>query len=204
MATVAPPAPPPPPADPEYTFTVEQYHRMIEAGILSEDAPVELIDGVLVPKMTRKPPHDSTLDRFEDVLRALLPPDWRLRAQKAIALRGGEPEPDVAVVLGPASRYDDHHPTPAEIALLGEVADASLGTDRGRKYRAYARAGIPVYWIVNLIDAQIEVYSDPESPPGANPRYQTHADYRPGQSVPVVVAGTTVGSVPVDSVLPRP
>lgn len=194
---------PPPPADPpEYTFTVEQYHRMIDAKIIAEEDRVELIEGVLVPKLTRKPPHDSTLDCLEDALRALLPAQWRVRAQKAITLSNGEPEPDVAVVLGPARRYDDHHPTPEEVALVAEVADTSLDTDRGRKLVTYARAGIAVYWVVNLIDRRIEVYTDPATPRRRKPEYRTRTDYLPGQDVPVVVSGAETGAIPVNAILP--
>lgn len=185
-----------------YRLTVEQYHRMIDLNILSDDDRVELIEGLLVRKMTRKPPHDSTLDRLEDAIRAFIPAGWRLRSQKAVTLTDGEPEPDVAVVIGPVSRYDDHHPGPDEIAVVAEVADTSVGTDRGRKLRSYARAGIPVYWIVNLVDRQVEVYTDPVSPPGIDPHYRTIAMYVPGQGVPLTIAGAPVGVVPVDAVLP--
>lgn len=185
-----------------YPFTVDQYRRMIAAGIVTADEGVELIEGEIIPKMSRNPPHDSTLDKLEDLIRALLPSGWRLRGQKAITLATGEPEPDVAVVLGPASRYDAHHPGPDEVALVAEVADTSLAIDRDIKLRAYARAGISLYWIVNLEDRQIEVYADPISPRNADPRYRTRTDYKPGQDVPLVVAGTQVGVVPVDAVLP--
>lgn len=200
MAVVAQPTPPSDP--PEYTFTVEQYHRMIDAKILTEEDRIEFVEGVLVPKMTRKPPHDSTLDCLEDAIRALLPAQWRLRSQKAIALSNGEPEPDVAVVRGPARRYDDHHPTPAEIALVAEVADSSLDIDRGRKLTTYARHGLAVYWVVNLIDRRVEVYTDPETPRRGKPRYRTRTDYLPDQALPVVIASKTVGSIAVSAVLP--
>lgn len=228
-------------------FTVDQYHRMIESGVLNEGDAVELIEGQIIHKgqwredgpvlyrfapeqclqmvsegilsedeaftlaelgvpsdMPRSPAHDSAIDRMDDALGPLLPGTWRLRVQSAIRLASGEPEPDLAVVLGPAGRYDDHHPEPSEIGMLVEVADSTLAYDQNLKLRAYARANIPVYWIVNLIDEQVEVYTDPESPAGADPRYRTHTDYGRSQAVPVVVAGTSVGSVSVDSVLPRP
>jgi Uma2 family endonuclease len=86
--------------------------------------------------------------------------------------------------------------------MVGEVADTSLPTDRTIKLRAYARAGIPIYWVVNLVDRQVEVYTDPFTPPTGDPHYRTRTDYGPGQSVPLVVAGATVGSIPVDAVLP--
>ena len=72
-----------------------------------------------------------------------------------------EPEPDLSVVRGESDDYTDHHPGPADIALVVEVADSSLSRDRGEKRDNYARAGIPVYWIVNLVGRQLEVSSNP-------------------------------------------
>jgi Uma2 family endonuclease len=175
---------------------------MIAAGVLTEADAVELIEGEIIPKMSRNPPHDSVLDNLEDLIRALLPAGWRLRGQKAVTLITGEPEPDLAVVLAPAFRYSDHHPEPSEIALVCEVADTSLAIDRKIKLRAYARAGIAVYWIFNIDDRLVEVYTDPVSPPNADPHYQTRTDYLPGQDVPLVVAGTPLGVIPVDGVFP--
>lgn len=193
-----------PPAFPVHRLSVEQYHRMIAENILNETDDLELIEGLLVPKMTREPPHDATLDRLEDQIRGLLPGGcgWRLRGQKAITLSDSEPEPDVAVVVAPAHRYYDHHPEPSEIALIAEVSESSLQLDRTAKLRTYAKNGIAVYWIVNLEDGQVEVYTDPVSPPNADPRYRTRTDYRPGQDVPLVVAGTQFGAIPVDAILP--
>ena len=89
-------------------------------------------------------------------------------------------------------------PGPADVALLVEVAESSLGMDRGEKLRAYARAGIPVYWIVNLVDRQVEVYTDP-----VNDRYAGRQDYRPGQAIPVLIDGQAVGDLAVDQLLPQ-
>ena len=151
MAAVTQAAPPSDP--PEYTFTLDQYHRMIDAKIITEEDRVEFIEGVLVPKMTRKPPHDSCLDRLEDALRALLPARWRVRSQKAITLTDGEPEPDVAVVLGPASRYDDHHPGPAVHDFdfyMGtwqvhhrRLKERLCGSHEWQEFEGKSRAGVP-------------------------------------------------------------
>ena len=186
-----------------YRFSAEQLRRTVEAGILTPDEAGNVPEGENSPDMTRKPPHDCALDQLEDVFRPLIPPGWRPRTQKAVTLPSGEPEPDLAIVIGPAGRYADHHPGPGEIALVAEVADASLGFDRGRKLVAYARAGIPVYWIVNIPDRRIEVYTGPTAPAdGGDPHYAARTDYAPGQDVPVVVAGQAVGVVAVAAVLP--
>src|SRR5205823_2588074 len=105
-----------------------------------------------------------------------LPPDWSLRIQSAITLSDSEPEPDLAVVRGDERRYAAHHPRPADVGLLIEVADSTLLGDRADKGRIYARAGIAIYWIVNLIDRQVEVYSAP-SGSGDSSAYGQRTDY---------------------------
>ncbi len=188
------------PPFPVRRFTVDEYHRMIAAGILTEDDAVELLSGWITPKMPRNPTHDGTIDRTDDALRPLLPAGWRLRIQSAITTATSEPEPDLAVVLQPASRYLTHHPGSGEIALLVEVADSSLSRDRNEKASAYAEASVPVYWIVNIIDLQVEVYSDPTGPCSA-PAYRHRQDFPLGAVVPVQIAGQVVGQVPVASLL---
>lgn len=150
-----------PPQFPVRRFTVEEYHRLGEVGVLTEDDRVELIEGLVVPKMNRSPLHDVSLNMLDNVLRKVLPAKWNVRIQMAITTADSEPEPDIAVVVGPASRYLDHHPHPTEVGLVVEIAETSLARDR-RKTRMYARAGIPQYWIVNLRDGRVEVHADPQ------------------------------------------
>ena len=107
-------------------FTVAEYHQMIQAGILTENDTVELIEGWIVPKMPHNPPHDATVDQARELLQTSLPPGWRVRIQSAITTAESEPEPDLVVTPGPASRYAARHPQPHEIALVAEVSDSSL------------------------------------------------------------------------------
>ncbi len=87
-----------------------------------------------------------------------VPSGWDLREEKPVRIPDfDEPEPDLAVVSGTRDDYADHHPGPGDIGLLVEVAESSLAWDRGAKLAAFARAGVSVYWIVNLIDRQVEV-----------------------------------------------
>jgi Uma2 family endonuclease len=108
-----------------------------------------------------------------------------------------EPEPDVAVVCGSRDDYRGRLPEPDDVALLVEVADTSLSFDRGPKRAAYARGGITFYWIVNLNDRQVEVYSDP-----AADGYRSIEVLGPGEEVPVVIAGVEVGRIKVSDILP--
>lgn len=181
-------------------FTPAEYHKLIDYGIIQEGEPVELLEGYLVEKHVRNPPHEGGLRR----LTARLPrhaPGWFVQIQGAIALGESEPEPDGALIRGDETACDGRLPTPKDLGLLIEVSDSSLAFDRRDKGRIYATAGILVYWVVNVADRQVEVYTDPN--PAANPpTYRTRTDYRPGDQLPVSPAGTQVGTIPVDDLLP--
>src|SRR5438552_11674471 len=183
--------PPPPP----YRFTVKQYHRMIETGVLTEDDRVELLEGRIVPKMPHNPPHDAAVDLAQTIIAAMLPTGWRVRVQSAITTADSEPEPDVSVVRGPARRYARSHPRPRDIALIIEVADTSLREYRNDKGRLYARARIPVYWIVNLLHACVEIYTQPKA--GKSPAYRLLQSFGKEESIPVLIEGRQVGTIPV-------
>jgi hypothetical protein len=145
VATVSPkPAALPMPPIPVYRFTVEQYHRLIEQGILTENDRVELLEGWITPKMTHNPPHDCSVLLAQTELLARLSADWVVRVQSAITMRDSEPEPDLAVARGPGRRYARTHPRASDLALLVEVADTTLEADRTEKGRLYARSRIAV------------------------------------------------------------
>jgi Uma2 family endonuclease len=181
-------------------FTVDEYDQFIREGSLAESLRVELLDGWIVEKMPHNAPNDSSITRLQRRLMRLLGDDWIVRAQSSARLDTSVPEPDVAVVPGPEDRYDRRRPTHGDLALVVEVAESSLGQDRGFKLRLYARNKVPVYWIVNLIDRRIEVYASPRA--GRTPAYRTRAEYGPGAAVPVVIAGEAVGAIAVNELLP--
>jgi len=183
-----------------HRWTVAQYHKLAEMGLLTEDDDLELIEGYLVHKMTRRPPHDDVLNELNVWLVRNLPAAWWLRVQSAITLSESEPEPDFAVVQAGSRRYRPRHPGPADIALVVEVSDSSLDIDRTDKARIYARANIPVYWIVNLVEGQVEVYTAP-SGPTVDPAYATRQDYRPGDEVPLVLDGAEVARLAIAAIL---
>jgi Uma2 family endonuclease len=153
---------------------------MIAAAILAEGAPIELLEGFLIakdrglgPGMAQGIPHRRTVRRANQRLSETLGGEVYIQVQAPVDLgpltiagQGSEPEPDIAVAEGPEARYDDHHPTPEELHLLIEVSASSLPQDRNYKAWLYASAGIRLYWIINLIDRQIEVYSDPDPATG--------------------------------------
>jgi Uma2 family endonuclease len=184
-----------------HRFTVDEYHKLIEVGILTENDRLELIDGYLVEKMPHDPIHDGTLQKVNRRLLRILPAGWEARVQMAITLSRSEPEPDMAVVREASDGYMSRHPGASDFGLVIEVSNTSLDSDRDDKIPMYARDGIPVYWIVNVVDRQVEVY---EQPTGASPSptYGAQRIYKPGDSVPVVLGGVNAGTVAVVDLLP--
>jgi Uma2 family endonuclease len=182
-------------------FSVAEYHKLIEVGILTEDDQLELLEGYLVHKMRCSPAHDSNLHLILRVLHRCLPAGWNVRVQSAITLGDSEPEPDLAVVRGNERTSNQRHPGPADVGLVIEVSDSTLLGDRADKGRIYARAGITCYWVVNLNDRQVEVYTAP-SGPTPSPGFAQRVDYRAGGAVPLVLDGAVVGAIPVQDLLP--
>lgn len=179
-----------------YRMTVSEYERLTAAGVL-DDPRVELIDGYLVKKMGKNPPHIWAVDAVIDGLKALLP-GWWCRKEDPVRIPSfDEPEPDVAVVRGSRDDYRGRIPGPPDIGLVVEVSESTLDRDRGDKRLAYARSGIPTYWIVNLVDRQVEVYSDP-----GPEDYRTCQVLKPGRNIPVVIDGGLVGQIAAADLLP--
>jgi Uma2 family endonuclease len=189
--------PSPPLASPEvYRFTVDEYERM--AGVL-DGSRVELIDGYLVRKMPKKPPHIWAVMCLVQTIPSLLPPGWTWQKEDPVRIPAfDEPDPDLAVLRGSAESYRDRIPDASNVVFLVEVAETTLARDRGQKLVAYARSGIAVYWIVNLVDSQVEVYTGP-----GTDGYTSRVDFTVGQHVPVVIGGVEVGRIAVSDVLGR-
>ena len=181
-------------------ITVDEYDRMIDDGTIAEDDPVELIEGVVVPKMPRNPPHRVGTRKTAKALERMIPAGWYVAQQEAIVIgQGSKLEPDVSVVPAELEFDATRDPLAAECCLVVEVADSSLEYDRNKKLALYAAAGIPVYWIVNLIDRVVEVYTGPDPAAG---RYGNHALYPDGQTVPVEIDGQVIGKIAVADLLP--
>ena len=177
-------------------ISVEEFHRMIDAGELPKDYRVELLEGRLVPKMTHSPLHDNTVDTVNQVLSKLLPPGWRMRVQSAITTGTSEPEPDLTIAKGDRQTFKRRHPGATDIGVVIEVADSSLKQDRTDKRETYARAGIVCYWIVNLRAQQVEVFEQP-SGPGPFPTFGVETIHSIGQMVDLRLEGRVIASVHV-------
>jgi len=189
------------PSLPIWRFTVEEYHEMIDSGILRSGTPIELLEGWLVRKMIKKPPHELSTGCICDILAELVGPEWHVRNQGPITTDDSEPEPDVSVARGSRRDYVDRHPSPSDIAIVIEVADTSLDHDRGQKKRIYATSRILVYWIVNLQDRCVEVYTKPTAS-AERPEYADQHVYQSGDRISVFLDEVEVGQLAVDDLLP--
>ncbi len=145
-----------------HRFTVEEYHRMGETGLLKPDARVELLDGQIIDMMPIGPFHAGTTNRLAKLFIRLSEDRWHVAIQTPVRLTAhSEPQPDVMLLKPVPDDYTGRHPGPEDVFLLIEVADSTLTYDRGAKLPAYGRAGIQEVWIINLPERSIEVYREP-------------------------------------------
>jgi Uma2 family endonuclease len=189
------------PPEPVCPLTVEQYYALLFADKLPEEPRTELLEGWVVPKMTFRPPHSVSVGLFGDALRDSLPAGWCVRTQASVRLEESVPEPDGSVVRGKLRNYVTMHPRAKDVGVLAEISDTTLKRDRGLKKRVYARARIPVYWIINLRDYLVEVYTSPTGPT-KKPTYRQCRVYKPGESIPLLLEGKVVAQIAVDDLLP--
>jgi Uma2 family endonuclease len=152
-------------------FTTQEYERLADDGFFKGQR-VELIFGEIIKMPAMKNFHAIAMGLGEDALRSAFGPKFWVRPQLPLVLgKFGEPEPDLAVVAGNPRDYTEH---PRSALLVMEISDTSLKFDRGRKAAQYAYAGIEDYWIINLLDGQVEVHREPK-PNARRPRKSTFA-----------------------------
>ncbi len=188
-------------------LTIDQVEQMIKYGILKDGAPIELIDGLLVHKdrsargedpMTHNPAHAICVKRLMALLSFVQSIGFHLQCQLPIALLPTRaPEPDLAIIRGAPEDYHGRHPGPNDVVAVFEVADSSLDYDRG-KQRLYASAGIPIYWIANLIDNVVEVYERPNTKTG---KYDSHVDYKIGDCLELSLRNNSSTPIRVDRII---
>jgi len=183
---------------PLYRLTLEQYEAMVDSGVFSGRDRLHLISGYLVAKMTQNDLHATADELCGEALSRTIPAGWHVRAAKPIRIpsQASKPEPDRCIARGSIRDYLHRSPEPADIALVVEISDTSLAEDR-KQAALYAAAGVPVYWIVNLVDRQVEVQFGP-SPAG----YGSRTVFKPGESVPIVLDGKEIGNIEASAILP--
>jgi hypothetical protein len=187
-----------------YRLSVEQYLRMGRAGILTPEHRVEMLDGRLVEKMIKNPPHIDAVYRMFDALTQALPAGWTVNKEDPLVTPESVPEPACVVLRGDRAEYATRLPIAADAALVVEVADSSLQQDRVDKRRIYAGGAIPAYWIVNIPAGRIEVYTDPTGPLAGpdEPDYRVRHDHGEDDHLPLVNDGREIARLPVRDLLP--
>jgi Uma2 family endonuclease len=181
-----------------YRLSVDQYEAMADADILTERDQVELLNGFLVIRMTKKPAHSVAARAVAEALAGMIPDGYFVTREDPIRIgAASEPEPDAAVVCGRSRDYARRHPDASQVALVVEVADSSLSLDRTEKLRIYATGEIPVYWIVNLVDGRLEVYSQPDAG-----TYLCVRSLGLTEAITVEVDGRGLGAIAVADLLP--
>jgi Uma2 family endonuclease len=147
-------------------WTVAEYHRMSELGILDADERTELIDGQILLMTAKGTPHTTALRLLASLFDDLFNNDrsvWII-TQDPIQLDDfSEPEPDLVVVRGAILDYTEHHPYPEDIHLVVEIADSTLKQDSEVKDKLYAKAGISEYWVVDINNRQVNIFRNPTS-----------------------------------------
>ncbi|MFO0959633.1 MAG: Uma2 family endonuclease [Isosphaeraceae bacterium] len=181
-------------------MSVAKYLEMGRLGILTKRDRVELIDGILVSKMTKNPPHQVAYDGLIDRFPRLLPPGWFCRGDCPLRLATSVLEPDFQVVRGSRADYLENHHRPEDVALVIEVSDSSYAEDL-KLIPIYAEARIPTYWIVNIPGNRIEIYSDPTGPDMA-PAYRVRREFGRGDSAAIELPDREPIRLPVAEILP--
>jgi Uma2 family endonuclease len=146
----------------QHRFSVKDYYRMAETGVLRPDARVELLDGRIIDMSPIGPFHGGVINYLVEIFTAASRGRWRTSVQNPLHLdEHSEPQPDLMLLKPAADYYRKQHPAPGDVFLLVEVSDTTLELDRAEKLPAYGRAGIAKVWIVDLTHARIEIYREP-------------------------------------------
>ncbi len=157
-------------------LSVDDYHRMAEAGIFQPDERIELLDGQLRRMAAKGTAHSAGTQRTRRLFDQRLGGDRaQVRIQDPVQLNDySEPEPDIAVVVPDPLDYIEHHPRPEDVFLLVEVSDRTFKYDTGEKALAYARSGIADYWVLDVNQRQLHVFRQP-----TEQSYQQHLILEP-------------------------
>jgi len=180
----------------DFTWTVEQYHQLIDAGIITPDHKVELLEGVIIKKMGINEPHAACVDGLHEYFYDRNGKMYTYRSENPIVLGDdSEPEPDFVICERRKDRYNTGHPTPRQVHLIIEVAESTVDKDRNYKSVLYATANLEEYWIINLRDSRVEVYLKPDQAAGI---YRSITVYLKGDEFESPFSGLTK----VDDLLP--
>ncbi len=179
-------------------FSVAEYDQMVEAGILTPDDRVELLEGWIVNKMPQNPPHASSVSRVRRRVDRVLPETWTMRIQAPITLSNSEPEPDITLARGEEEIYDTRHPAAGDIGVLIEVGDSTVLDDRRYKGILYAQEKIPEFWLINIPARKVEVYTRPRGG-----KYPKKVEYTEKQALPLILDDVKIADIPVRELMAK-
>jgi Uma2 family endonuclease len=167
---------------PRHRWTVAEYHRMGEVGLLNEDSRVELIDGEIVEMAPIGSAHGGNVKRFIRLFSKVIGNKAIIAAQDPVVLSGyAEPQPDISILRWRADDYEQSNPHPEDVLLLIEVADSTLRYDRDVKIPLYAKNGIPEVWLLDIPNRKLEIYREP-----INGEYRQRDCRQTGQIAPIL------------------
>jgi hypothetical protein len=186
-----------------HRVTVAEFHRMCEAGIFGVEPRVELLEGVLLDKMTKGQPHVIATDLIDDLLHRITPAGYHVVMGNPLTIedRAGEPEPDAMIVRGAIRDYAQRRRTPADAALVIEVSETSYDIDRISKWAVYAASRVAAYWILDLNQRRLEVFHGP-SGEGLNAYYAQARILTADDPVPLILDGREAARFAVRDILP--
>ncbi len=165
-------------------FTIDEYHRLVELGFLTENDRIELINGEIIQMAAKGTRHTTCCRNLLEELVLLVVGKAKLQCQDPITLpSNSEPEPDFAIVRKNHDNYLSSHPNQSDVLLVIEIADSSLKYDQEVKLPLYAEAGISDYWIFNLVENHLEAYNEPYQELQGNFGYSVRRIFLPNQIV---------------------
>ena len=163
----------------EHRFNVQDYYRLAETGVLRPDARVELLEGKIIERSPIGPPHGGVVNCLIRIFIPLARGRWQMSVQNPLRLENfSEPQPDFQLLKPSPDDYKGRHPQAEDVYLLIEVSDTTLRYDREEKIPAYGRAGVPEVWIVDLNEARVEVYREPNFT-----GYGSRSIFEPGDTI---------------------
>ncbi|MDS4031265.1 MAG: Uma2 family endonuclease [Candidatus Contendobacter sp.] len=167
---------------PRHRWTVAEYHRMGEVGLLHEDSRVELIDGEIIEMAPIGSAHGGNVKRFIRLFSKVIGNKAIIAAQDPVVLSGyAEPQPDISILRWRADDYEQSNPHPEDVLLLIEVSDSTLRYDRDVKIPLYAKNGIPEVWLLDIPNRKLEIYREP-----INGEYRQRDCRQTGQIAPIL------------------
>jgi Uma2 family endonuclease len=183
-----------------YLFTTDEFYRLLESEFFPPEARVGLWEGRIYEKMAKTQAHAVAGMKVNNLLTRMLPPGWTLSNENPITVSENRaPLPDLIVLRGSPDDYIDRRPGTADVGLVVELSLSSLRIDTGSKLAAYASAGVPTYWVVNLVAGVIFVFSDPIPSEG---RFASVATVARGGSFPFNLDGAQVALIAASDLLP--